>query len=199
MKMRKLFAIAAVLLGLSLSVPAAAQSNGLLGLLGGGRSISNSLNRNCSYGGLSQITCQVQRVDSISRQIGSQRRQMQNRQRDADQRIQRVNQALIRACKLGDQDSCDRAGPALDPKQSQLQQALRQACEAGDTYSCRRADAMRSATNAQLSRNRYVDRSQGGYAQPSRYDYADRSVQPSRYRQAEPSRYREATGSPYGY
>jgi preprotein translocase subunit SecD len=194
MKMRKFLALAAVLLGLSLSVPASAQTGGLLGVLSGGRSISNTLNRSCSYGGLSQITCQLQRADSISRQFDSQRRQMQNRQRQADQRVQRVNQALVRACKLGDQESCERAGPALDPKQTQLQQALRQACDAGDSYSCRRADAMRQQTYAQQSRYRYADRGETAYAQPSRYRTApvDRSYD-------QPSRYREADGSRYGY
>lgn len=193
--MRKLFALAAVLLGLSVSMPAAAQSNGLLGLLTGGRNIGNTMNRNCSYGGIAQITCQMQRVDSVSRQITYQRQQMQNRQRQADQRVQRVNQALVRACKLGDQESCDRAGPALDPKQTQLQQALRQACDAGDSYSCRRTDAMRQQTYAQQSRYRSADRGETGYAQPSQYRTAPQYRSASQDRAYDqPSRYREADG-----
>jgi len=194
--MRKLFALAAVLLGLSVSMPAAAQSNGLLGLLTGGRNIGNTLNRNCSYGGLAQITCQMQRVDNVSRQVTYQRQLMQNRQRTADQRVERVNQALVRACKLGDQISCDRAGPAMDPKQTQLQQALRQACDAGDSYSCRRADSMRNDRQMQQSRYRSTDRSEYASAQPSRYGYSDRER--STYSQpTQPSRYREAPE--YGY
>jgi len=194
MKMRKFLALAAVLLGFSLSVPASAQTSGLLGLLTGGRNVTSAMSRNCSYGGLSQITCQLQRADSVSRQFEYQRQQMQNRQRQADQRVQRVNQALVRACKLGDQESCDRAGPAMDPRQTQLQQALRQACDAGDSYSCRRADSMRQAATAQQSRYRYADRGETAYAQPQRYRTApvDRSYD-------QPSRYREAAGSGYGY
>ncbi|MFZ3482006.1 hypothetical protein [Sphingomonas sp. 3-13AW] len=154
--MRKFLALAAVVLAASLSVPASAQSaDGLLRVLSGGRNISNSLNRNCAYGGISQVSCQVQRVDSISRQIDSQRRQMQTRQRQAEQRVQRVNQALIRACKLGDRESCNRAGPSADPKQVQIQQALRQACDAGDDYSCRRASDMTRQMYAQQQGYRY--------------------------------------------
>lgn len=159
MKMRKFLALAAVVLAASFSVPASAQSaDGILRLLGRGTSISNALGRNCSYyGGISQVTCQVQRVDSVTRQIDMQRQRMQNSRRQAEQRAQRVNQALIRACKLGDQDSCRRAGPVLDQKETQLQQAIAQACEAGDRHSCDRLQSMRRETYAQQTRYRDAD------------------------------------------
>lgn len=184
MKMRKFLALAAVVLAASFSMPASAQSvGGLLNLLNGGRNMSNMLRYSCSGGGIEQAACQMQRANSVSQQFEYQRQQMRNREMQAQQRQQRVSEALVRACKLGDQDSCMRAGPAADPRQSQLQQALQQACDAGDRYSCSRADSIRrNAYSAQTqyrsaqpdayAQSQYRAPQSGGYAQTPRYRVA---------------------------
>jgi hypothetical protein len=140
--MRKFLALAVLALGVSVSAPASAQSGlgGLVNLLNTGRNISSVASSGCSSSGIGQVLCQAQRFNSVSQDIEYQRQMMAERQRQAQEREQRVTQALIRACKAGDQYSCDRAGPVADERQIQLQQALSDACQAGDQVSCRRAD-----------------------------------------------------------
>lgn len=160
MNMRKFLVLAAIAFGTITSAPAAGQSlDGLIRVIGGGRGISDAIGRNCSGGGMSQFSCQARRLDSVSRQFDTQRRQMESRRRQREQQYSRVNQALQRACKLGDRESCDRAGPALDQKQTQLQQALRQACDAGDRRSCSRIGARSMSRDTYAYRDDYADRS----------------------------------------
>jgi len=145
-KMRKFLALAAVLLGLSLSAPASAQLGGLVGILNGGRDIGSTVGYGCTGSGMSQIACQAQRATSIGQQIDYQRQSMrqrrqasQQREQARQQREQRIDQALARACKAGDEESCRRARPVVDTRQDELRLALLDACDAGDDVSCDRA------------------------------------------------------------
>lgn len=148
------------------AIPAAASAQTLdriLGLVSAGTAYGYN---SCSYvqGGLQSASCQANRavnVVSILRQ--TQQNADWRRQQKFQQRSQQID-ALQRACRAGDEESCARSG-GTDPRQMQVARALNEACIAGDRASCSRAASIMDERNV------------------ARYDRQDRYEQPVSGRQ----------------
>jgi hypothetical protein len=123
------------------AAPAAAKAQSLdqvIGVIGGATSLGYNP---CSYvsGSTAKKLCQINRA---ARLANDSRRVVGNRSiREWNKRSDRFNQllALQKACKAGDQISCQRTGGAT-PESMEIARALMSACRAGDRHSCQRMD-----------------------------------------------------------
>jgi hypothetical protein len=128
----------------------------------------------CSYvqGGLQSAACQANRaVNAVNTLRQSQLNNDWRRSQRYQQRAQQLD-AMQRACRAGDQESCARSG-GTDPRTMEIARALNDACHAGDRRSCRRADKIMDERNTSIA---YRD--DRGYAQDRpafrRDEYASR-------------------------
>lgn len=159
--MRKLILATLALVATLIATPASAQSlTDILGLVGGEQRSSNGFilpnggysSSNC-YGTstLAKAACRVDQVQRIRRDAEYRRQQDGYRHRQQfDQRARQI-EALQRACKAGDVQSCRRSGGA-DERSMTIARALMDACQAGDRDSCRRSEAMLSSTRVEYNR-----------------------------------------------
>lgn len=166
--MRKLIIAIAAFAASLIAVPASAQSLGdILGVVAGvsgggyeGRSPNGFVTMGGGYGynngcygsgTVSQIACRVEQVEQMRRQREYRRQQQAYEQRQQfDQRSRQI-EALQRACKAGDQVSCQRSGGS-DERSMAIARALMDACQAGDRDSCRRAEGMMGGDRATYGR-----------------------------------------------
>lgn len=136
--MRKIF-IAAIVAFFTISIAPAASAQNLGGIL---NAVSGSRYNSCGYlSGGYQTLCQVERVTRITDDLRRSSDRQNSRKREKFEQQARAIQALQRACKAGDQVSCDRLG-GIDPRNIEIGRALMEACQAGDDYSCNRATAV---------------------------------------------------------
>jgi hypothetical protein len=168
--------IAVAALGLAASImPTTASAQLLdqaLGLLSAGTAYGYN---SCSYvnRGLQSAACQANRaVNVVSTLRQTQMNVDYRRRQQFDRRTQQLD-ALQRACKAGDEQSCARSGGA-DSNQMTVARALMDACTAGDRSSCGRAEALMDERN--VSRG-YAQQEQR-YARPVQYAQNDRSYAP---------------------
>jgi hypothetical protein len=141
--MRK-FALLVALLS-CLAFPKLASAQGIDTLLRTVTGTNSVLNRNCGTG-INALTCQVGRVNSITRQADMIRRDRDYARRQEFARIrsdfvrqQNIARSVGAACAAGDQASCARRTALADTR---LMNAMLNACTAGDEASCGRIRQM---------------------------------------------------------
>lgn len=148
--MRKLFKLIIAAVAGLIAVPAQADTTDtVLGVLSG---LSAYGYNSCSYvpRGLPSVACQTSRatnVISTLRRLGD-----EDRYRDrlrADRQTQQIS-ALQRACRAGDDISCQRAGGFTD-NQATIVSALNEACINGDRLSCGRVRSMLDQRSGAMS------------------------------------------------
>lgn len=141
--MRLVYAIIALVAAtVGLATPATAQSLGqILGTVTG---LTNTARYSgCSYqSGIYAATCQIDRARQLGQQIEQARRS--SRSNDDFRQVNRsiINDALVRACQAGDQDSCQRSRQ-VSTSETTIANALMSACRSGDDRSCARARQIR--------------------------------------------------------
>lgn len=140
--------VLSVLCVLGAAIPATASAQSLDQILGVVQAGTAYGWNSCSYvnGGLQSALCQTNRAVNVANTL---RQVQQNSDWRRQQRFQQRSQqldALQRACRAGDEQSCARSG-GTDPQQMQIARALNDACIAGDKASCRRAEAIMSERN----------------------------------------------------
>lgn len=125
------------------AAPTAAQAQSLdqvIGVIGGVSSLGYNP---CAYvvGSTAKKLCQINRVARLANDTQN---VVGNRSiREWNKRSDRYNQllALQKACKAGDEISCERTGGATTESMD-IARALMSACRAGDRHSCQRMDVM---------------------------------------------------------
>lgn len=172
--------IGAMLVAVTLAVVPSAVSaqtlDRILGLVTGATAYGYN---SCSYvnGGLQSASCQANRALNVVSTIRQSERNAQSRQREQFDRRARQLEALQRACKAGDDQSCARSGGG-DGNQMQVARALMDACTAGDRSSCQRANAMMDERNVSRSAYQHPQRQYQPQSQ-----YQPRYQAPAQYQQ----------------
>jgi hypothetical protein len=156
-----LSAFAATLVAAVAPMPAQAQSRTLERVLGLVTGASAYGYNSCSYvnGGIQNVSCQANRALNVVNTLRQSEQNANYRQREQFDRRTRQLDALQRACKAGDEQSCARSG-GTDERQMTVARALMDACSAGDKASCRRAESMmdeRNMASSYQSRPQYRD------------------------------------------
>lgn len=131
--MNKLFALVGTLAACVLTAPAQAQS--VFDVINSAARIGNSARYGSycnSYGNdLYAISCSLSQLNDVGRVVRTQ-------QRNADARQRTIIEATQRACRAGDQQSCQRLTSSGLTASSEINRALLDACQAGDRVSCDR-------------------------------------------------------------
>lgn len=145
--MRKLIiALAATLVATFAPTAASAQSlQDILGVVQAGTAYGYN---SCSYvtGGVGKVACQANRAVTVANTLADIKRRRDYQRSDDFNKRTRQLEALQRACKAGDSQSCARSGGA-SPQQMEVARALMDACTSGDRASCARAEGMMDERN----------------------------------------------------
>lgn len=170
--MRKIVLVLSAFVASLAAIPAQGQTlDRILGLVTGASAYGYN---SCSYvnGGFGQASCQANRALNVVSTVRQAEQNAQYRRREQFDRRTRQLDALQRACKAGDEQSCARSGGG-DERQMNVARALMDACTAGDKSSCRRAEGMMDERNIASS---YQPRQQ--YRAEPREQTAYRDYQP---------------------
>lgn len=142
----------------SFVAPSAATAQSIQDIIGVAQ-IGSQLGFNpCSFTnqGSQRTFCQINRAANVANVVSQMdQRRRYRRSQEFNERTRQL-EALQRACRAGDEQSCDRSG-GNNPQQMQIARALMDACNAGDRNSCRRAEDMMDERNVSMQPMRQME------------------------------------------